>query len=65
MIPYDHKLEEKNPKGGFFDLEKKDICLHPEHDPPKFLHIPQGKGYRHICPACGKEQALIPPQISF
>lgn len=57
--------ELKDKKSGFFDLEPTIICRHPEHEPPKHLHIPQGKGYRHICPSCGKETVLIPPQISF
>ena len=52
-------------KGGFFDLDKKKICNHPEHNPPTHLYIPQGQGYLHICPACQKEMKLIPPQISF
>lgn len=51
--------------GGFFDLPSKKYCGHPEHEPPKLLHIPQGKGYRHICPQCGYSIDLIPPQISF
>ena len=51
--------------GGFFDLPQKKTCNHPEHEPPKHLHIPQGKGYRHICPKCGHIVDLIPPQISF
>lgn len=51
--------------GGFFDLPSKKYCSHPEHEPPKYLHIPQGKGYRHICPQCGHVVDSIPPQISF
>lgn len=52
-------------KGGFFDLPKIKTCRHPEHNPPGYLHIPQGKGYRHVCPACGAEAILIPPQITY
>jgi hypothetical protein len=52
-------------KGGFFDLPKMETCNHPEHTPPKHLHIPQGKGYKHICPSCGKETIIIPPQIKY
>lgn len=51
--------------GGFFDLPKKTNCKHPEHDPPKHLHIPQGKGYRHVCPSCGNTVDLIPPQTTL
>lgn len=56
---------ELNKQGGFFDLPKLNICNNPEHNPPTHIHIPQGKGYRHICPGCGKEQVIIPQQISF
>ncbi len=55
-------LEKKN---GFFDLPKDTTCKDPEHEPPKYLCIPQGKGYRHVCPRCGAVTELIPPQISF
>lgn len=54
-----------NKKSGFFDLSKTEFCKHPEHNPPTHIHIPQGQGYRHICPNCGKETILIPPQISL
>jgi hypothetical protein len=60
------KVEENiGKKDGFFDLEKSKQCKHPSHKPPMHLHIPQGKGYRHICPNCGAETILIPPQISY
>ena len=52
-------------KDGFFDLEETKVCNHPAHMPPSHIHIPQGKGYRHICPSCGKVSVLIPHQISF
>ena len=55
---------EKN-RGGFFDLPKVKICRDPEHLPPSFLNIPPGKGYRHICPSCGRVQVVIPPQITY
>jgi hypothetical protein len=50
---------------GFFDLPKDKTCKHPEHKPPMHINIPQGKGYRHVCPACGAESVLIPPQITY
>ena len=52
-------------ESGFFDLED-DIkrCTHPNHNPPSHMHIPQGKGYRHVCPGCGGVQNVIPLQIS-
>lgn len=52
-------------KGGFFDLPKSDVCKDPEHEPPSHICIPQGKGYRHVCPSCGKVAVLIPPQITL
>lgn len=55
----------KEKKGGFFDLDIPESCNDPEHNPPSHLHIPQGKGYRHVCPSCKKEQIIIPPQIRF
>jgi len=51
-------------KGGFFDLPKQDTCLDREHEPPKHLCIPQGKGYRHVCPGCGKTIDIIPQQVT-
>jgi hypothetical protein len=51
--------------GGFFDLPKQQTCNHPEHEAPKHLCIPQGKGYRHICPKCGRVQEIIPQQITL
>ena len=56
------KIEEN--ESGFFPLNNYNICTHPSHDPPSNLHIPQGKGYRHICPSCRKEVIIIPKQIS-
>lgn len=52
-------------KGGFFDLTKDETCRHKSHNPPMFIYIPNGKGYKHICPSCGKITNLITPQISF
>lgn len=53
-----------NTKSGFFDLPNQETCNDPEHEPPKHLFIPQGKGYRHVCPKCKKQAILIPPQIT-
>jgi hypothetical protein len=51
---------------GFFDLPKAEKkCLHPGHKPPSHIHIPQGKGYKHVCPDCGESTTIIPPQIYF
>jgi len=52
-------------KSGFFPLEQPSFCGHPEHEPPTHLYIPQGQGYRHVCPFCGKEQVLIQTKITY
>lgn len=52
-------------KSGFFDLPKAKQCTHPEHEPPKHICIPQGKGYRHVCRGCGRVQDIIPPQTTL
>lgn len=55
-----------NHKGsGFFDLPEKKICSFNGHKPPMHLYIPQGKGYRHICPECGRITDIIPQQIMY
>ena len=59
------KSLEQEEKSGFFDLEESKICNHPEHNPPAFIYIPQGKFYKHICPKCGHKVILHPPNISF
>jgi hypothetical protein len=65
-IEEDKLLASLAPKrGGFFDLPKEKKCKDPEHEPPKYIHIPQGKGYRHFCPACGEETVIIPQQHSL
>ena len=46
---------------GFFDLPKQEQCTSKEHNPPKNIYIPQGKGYRHVCPDCGKETIITNP----
>ena len=51
-------------KGGFFDLPLSQHCTHPQHRFPTMLYIPPGKGYRHVCPGCGKEQIAVGSQYS-
>ena len=51
--------------GGFFDLPTEELCLDTSHDPPKFLYIPPGKGYKYVCPSCGKVTILKKPNIRF
>lgn len=55
----------QNNKNGFYDLPKDETCRHPEHNPPTHLYIPPGKGYRHVCPSCGKITNITPLQISL
>jgi len=52
-------------RGGMFDLPKENVCRDPEHEPPTHISIPHGKGYRHICPSCGKKTVLIPTQFTL
>lgn len=46
-------------KGGFFNLPKRYACRDPEHHAPTHIHIPAGKGYRHVCPTCGAVQTIV------
>lgn len=59
------EITEPIKEGGFFDLPQVKKCNDPSHDPPTHIHVPQGKGYRHVCPSCGKNTYLIPQQISL
>lgn len=53
-------------KGGFFNLPSSETCRHSEHNFPAGLYIPEGKGYTHVCPACGKTStATNPPRLSL
>lgn len=58
------ELNEKE-RSHFEDIEKDVTCKDPGHNIPSHLHIPQGKRYVHICPACGQRSVLQPPQITF
>jgi len=54
------ELAKKIPKGsGFFDVPVTYFCRNPEHNAPMHICIPQGKGYRHVCPGCGSVQTII------
>lgn len=56
--------DKQKDESGFFDLPGNK-CTHPGHEPPTHLHIPQGKGYKHVCPGCGNTKVLVAPQVSF
>jgi len=49
----------------FVKIEKEKRCLDPEHDPPKFIVIPQGHAMVHTCPTCGREVTVYPEQYSL
>lgn len=49
----------KADKSGFFDLPKEEVCKDLSHYPPSMMSIPHGKGYRHVCPSCGKVTTII------
>lgn len=47
-------------KSGFFDLPGWHApCTHSHHAPPSYINIPPGKGYRHVCPACGATTEIV------
>lgn len=52
-------------QSGFEDIPVQQRCLNPQHEPPGHLCIPAGKQYRHVCPGCGRETLLRPPQITM
>lgn len=51
--------KEASTGSGFFKLPNWHTCTHPQHAFPTHLHIPQGEGYRHVCPECGQMQEVI------
>lgn len=53
-------LAEENCKG--WELEK-DICQHPEHNPPMHRVYEPGV-WEHECPGCGKKQIFTVPRIT-
>lgn len=61
--PYADIPMNRKPQSGFFDFPKQNVCNDLEHNPPMYLCIPQGQGYRHVCPSCGKVSTLMSPQI--
>lgn len=68
QIKKDHEAVERVKASGFFDLEKpeyEDNCVSIAHNPPTHIFIPSGKGYRHVCPRCGKITTIIPEQTTL
>jgi hypothetical protein len=56
----------KEKESGFFDLPSRQLpCRDQGHAFPTHLYIPPGKGYRHICPACGQETVAYGPEVIF
>jgi hypothetical protein len=65
-IPKDYRDSPSvSPQSGYFDLPESKECDHPDHNFPGYKHIPQGNGYRHVCPKCGQEQVIIPQQYKL
>lgn len=64
---FDHIAKRRDPAGksGFFDLAPATHCQHREHAPPTHIHIPAGKGYRHVCPGCGVSVDLFPRIVTM
>jgi hypothetical protein len=67
IMNYFNKIIEDSQKkeSEFFDLPKNKQCVSPLHNPPSHIHIPQGKGYKHVCPDCKNETTIIPHQITL
>lgn len=47
-------------RSGFEDLPPDTRCRSDEHRPPNMICVPEGKRYRHICPACGAVSYIYP-----
>lgn len=59
-------INEFEGQSGFFDLtDNQSDCNSSDHNPPTHLFIPEGKGYKHVCPTCGKTTIIKPQQIKF
>ncbi len=43
-------------------LKEYKYCTHPEHFPPKLIYLPPGT-HVYQCPACGKTQTIIVPEV--
>lgn len=65
MNEINQNILNRDKDSGFYNLDKERICSHPEHDPPKYLNIPKGKGYRHVCPLCSKVTNVEPLNITY
>lgn len=57
--------KDQSEQSHFEDIEDGDVCTSPSHNPPQYLHIPQGKQYVHICQNCGNRTVLRPLQIKL
>lgn len=51
--------------GGFFDLPAGYRCRHPSHEFPSMLYVPEGKGYKHVCPGCGNAIVVTNQKFTF
>lgn len=58
-------LRRKEQKSGYFELPQHMTCRDPQHEPPTHILIPNGMGYRHVCPQCGRETILTPSETGL
>lgn len=61
----DNMKGDEDKKSGFFPLKIEKGCQDRSHNPPSHMVIPQGQGYRHVCPSCGNVQIVIPQQYTL
>ena len=65
-IKHNKTQQQAEEKSGFYDLEPyEEHCGHPEHEFPMHLNIPPGKGYKHVCPSCGKVTKISNPIFHY
>lgn len=43
---------------GVYKLPEYEFCTDPNHEPPMFISVPHGHGYKHSCPSCGKVSVI-------
>ncbi len=60
----DNNISDKT-ESSFFPLKTEKRCTNRGHNIPSHMVIPQGQGYRHVCPGCGEVQIVIPQQYTL
>lgn len=61
----DSDMYNSKSESGYFDLPTEVKCNDRSHNPPSHLHIPYGKGYRHVCPRCKNVIIITSPNITL